>query len=168
MFIGANTASAETAKNTKQPSTKQQTVKKTQPKKKTKSAPMTNAQALDAFNKNIGIKLLSRNLIIDKQNNKVVSLAYEIENRGNKPIKSVSWINIFAVNKTVFHQQAIPLQFEKSFASKGKMRLNLELAFSTLSKEAQAIFSDPNQPISSVTIARQIIFANGKQINVKN
>lgn len=181
MFIGANTAYAETAKsqkNTKNVKThtakssqaKQQPTKKQVYKKKSsaKQAAMSNEQALDAFNKSIGIKLVARDLLTDKQNNQVVSLTYEIENRGNQPIKSVSWVNIYAVNKTVFHQQAIPLQFEKAFASKAKMRLNLELAFSTLSKESQAIFSDPNQRVSSVTIARQIVFANGKKIEVKN
>lgn len=169
MFIGLNTTNAETAKNTKQHAVKkQQVAKKQQSKRKSRSAPMTNEQALDAFNKSIGIKLVARDLLTDKQNNQAISLTYEIENRGNQPIKSVSWVNIYAVNKTVFHQQAIPLQFEKAFASKAKMRLNLELAFSTLSKEAQAIFSDPNQRVSSVTIARQIVFANGKKIEVKN
>lgn len=181
MFIGANTAYAETAKsqkNTKNVKThtakssqaKQQPAKKQVHKKKSsaKQAAMSNEQALDAFNKSIGIKLVARDLLTDKQNNQVVSLTYEIENRGNQPIKSVSWINIYAVNKAVFHQQSIPLQFQTPFAGKAKIRLNLELAFSTLSKEAQAIFSDPNQRVSSVTIARQIVFANGKKIEVKN
>lgn len=189
IFVG-NTANAETAnhsktntKTTKQvkqpvkaqhakpqaakPQQAKQQVAKKQPVKK-KPVAMTNAQALDAFNKSIGIRLVARDLVTDKQNNKLVSLSYEIENRGNTPIKSVNWVNIYAVGKTVFHQQPLPLQFETPFAGKAKIRLNLELAFSTLSKEAQAIFSDPNQRISSVTIARQIVFANGKQINVKN
>lgn len=167
IFVGANTAYAEVAKNTKQQPAKKQQEAKKQPAKK-KSVAMTNAQALEAFNKNIGIRLVARDLITDKQNNKLVSLSYEIENRGNTPIKSVNWVNIYAVGKTVFHQQPLPLQFETPFTGKAKIRLNLELAFSTLSKEAQAVFSDLNQPISSVTIARQIVFANGKQINVKN
>lgn len=168
IFVGVSSTYAETTKNTKAQPVKKQVVKKEQSKKKTKSVAMTNAQALEAFNKSIGIKLVARDLLTDKQNNKIVSLSYEIENRGNTAIKSVNWINVYAVDKKVFHQQALPLQFETPFAGKAKIRLNLEIALSTLSKEAQAIFSDQNQRVSSVTIARQVVFANGQKIDVKN
>lgn len=169
-LIGTTSAYAETNTKTTKQAKQQQTAKQQKAKKqaKKKNAPLTDAQALDLFNKSIGIRLVARDLITNKDGSKSVSLVYDIENRGDKGIKSVNWVNVYAVDKTIFHQQGIPLQFEKPFASKAKFRINLELAVNSLSKEAQAIFSDPNQRISSVTVARQIVFADGKKVDIKN
>ena len=49
--------------------------------------------ALERFNQNVGIHLVSRGLQADKNNQPVVTLTYTIQNKGQNKIRSLNWVS---------------------------------------------------------------------------
>lgn len=164
IFTLTNTAYAET----KQPQTKQQIQKKPQSKKRQKDQ-STKEPELAQFNNTVNIRLVSRNILVDNQGNKLVSLSYTLKNKSKKAIKSVHWLGAYLVNNELLHIEDLPIKFETPLPANSKeIDITVSIPFNALKPQAQAAFNDPQANITGLVVAREIVFANGKKIEVKN
>lgn len=156
-FVLSHNALAETA---------QKTPKLTQAEKRQQAA---DEKALKAFNNSIGITYTGRSLIVDPNGQKTAVIRYTLENKSKKPIKSVYWVAVYALNKEAIHVKDVVLPFEKPYlASKSKVRIEVHLPFSEIAPAAHEIFSKPEPQVQAYAVARNITFSDNKRIDVKN
>lgn len=121
---------------------------------------------LDAFNKNVGIKLVERS-IAAQDNQPVAVLNYEVTNRGKNRIKNLNWVSAFTINDQVFFLQEIKTELDKAINA-GKMeRITVVLPINELPENIRPVFATGETAIGHLTVAKRIDFTNGKNITVK-
>lgn len=126
----------------------------------------TEEKSLKAFNQNVSIKLLQRG-IEASDNQTLVTLMYEITNKGKNRIKNLHWLSAFTLNEQVFFVQEIQTKLDKAIAAKKTEHIIVKLPLNNLPENIRTIFLSKESPIGHLPVAKQIDFTNGKKIEVK-
>ncbi|MDH2998694.1 hypothetical protein A1D22_11095 [Pasteurellaceae bacterium LFhippo2] len=121
---------------------------------------------LIAFNKAIKIKLIERKIGNDGQQDFAINI-FELENTGNKNIKSLHWTAVYTVDGQPFMSQPIRINSEKPLRTKSKEKLTVQIPLGTVNEQARNIFKDTNASIGVMNRAELIQFSNGSKIEVK-
>lgn len=165
------TTAKKAAEKTTATATKKVATEKTEPKKATatqkKTAPVATLQGLEAFNKSVGITLVQRATAV-QDNQPVAVLVYEVKNKGKNSIKSLHWASAFTVNNQIFFvQEEIQPQFEKALGENQTETITITLLLDKLPENIRNVFASTEAPIGHITVAKQITFADGTRIEVK-
>lgn len=136
--------------------------------KSAKTATTQQDSELKKFNEAVGIMPKARQFGQNEENQPMVVITFEVENRGKQPIKSLSWIGAFSYQQTVFFMQEMPINFEEPLTAGAKTDISVSMPLALFPEQAQGIMADLNVPIDILNVARNITFSNGTQINVKD
>ena len=97
--------------------------------------------ALERFNQNVGIHLVSRGLQADKNNQPVVTLTYTIQNKGQNKIRSLNWVSAYQIENKIFYVRELPINFEPSLDSKQQIDVTFNVPLSEMPEQAQQLFA---------------------------
>ena len=122
--------------------------------------------ALERFNQNVGIHLVSRGLQADKNNQPVVTLTYTIQNKGQNKIRSLNWVYAYQIENKIFYVRELPINFEPSLNSKQQIDVTFNVPLSEMPEQAQQLFASREAKISAINGAKNVVFSNGKRIVV--
>lgn len=121
---------------------------------------------LKEFNRNVGLLFTQRG-VITENNKTVITLTYEIENRGSRHIKELTWVAVFIQGDKNLLMQEIPLTFKKAIKPKEKETITLNLPLEHIPQQSQQYFLSQDASISALNVAKKLSFTNGKRIIVK-
>lgn len=122
--------------------------------------------ALERFNQNVEIHLVSRGLQADKNNQPVVTLTYTIQNKGQNKIRSLNWVSAYQIENKIFYVRELPINFEPSLNSKQQIDVTFNVPLSEMPEQAQQLFASREAKISAINGAKNVVFSNGKRIVV--
>ena len=122
--------------------------------------------ALERFNQNVGIHLVSRGLQADKNNQPVVTLTYTIQHKGQNKIRSLNWVSAYQIENKIFYVRELPINFEPSLDSKQQIDVTFNVPLSEMPEQAQQLFASREAKISAINGAKNVVFSNGKRIVV--
>ncbi|WP_233115057.1 hypothetical protein [Aggregatibacter actinomycetemcomitans] len=148
-----------------EPNTKGKVQTTQQTKQKTKN---TQEGALSQFKKSIDIHFEERDIVVDDDNQAYVLVKYSVENKSNKPIKSLYWIAAYLYDQQMIYSHDVPLNFAQPMAPKTKITVNLRIPFNQIPEQYRSLFTHLQEPIQVYSVARNLTFADGQQINVAN
>ena len=103
-----------------------------------------------------------------KDNHAYVLVKYSVENKSNKSIKSLYWIAAYLYDQQMIYSQDVPLNFAQPMAPKAKITVNLRIPFNQIPEQYRSLFTHLQEPIQVYSVARNVTFADGQQINVAN
>lgn len=126
-------------------------------------------EALNQFNNSVQIQISPRQFSKDVQNNDVIVYSYNIKNISGKPIKSLSWSNIYAANnQTIYAAPGLfHANFNQEFVPNADITLNLQLSVANLPEQIRPLFLDKNLAVNALVSSPTIEFTDGSQIIVK-
>lgn len=122
--------------------------------------------ALERFNQNVGIYLISRGLQTDQNNQPMVTLTYTLQNKGKNKIKSLHWVSAYQIENNTFYVRELPINFEPSLNSKQQIDVTFNVPLSEMPEQAQQLFANREAKISVINGAKNVVFSNGKRIVV--
>lgn len=122
--------------------------------------------ALERFNQNVGIYLISRGLQTDQNNQPMVTLTYTLQNKGKNKIKSLHWVSAYQIENKIFYVRELPINFEPSLDSKQQIDVTFNVPLSEMPEQAQQLFASREAKISAINGAKNVVFSNGKRIVV--
>lgn len=122
--------------------------------------------ALERFNQNVGIYLISRGLQTDQNNQPMVTLTYTLQNKGKNKIKSLHWVSAYQIENNTFYVREFPINFEPLLNSKQQIDVTFNVPLSEMPEQAQQLFSNREAKISIINGAKNVVFSNGKRIVV--
>lgn len=135
---------------------------------KTQQTQTNQNSDLKKFNDAVQITPKTRQIGQTQQKQPVLILSYEIANKGKQAIKSLKWIGAYGYQKDIFFQLDVPVTLEKPLRPRSKTVITISIPMDLLPEPAKQIFADFQKPIEVFSIARNITFSNGSQINVKD
>lgn len=122
--------------------------------------------ALERFNQNVGIYLISRGLQTDQNNQPMVTLTYTLQNKGKNKIKSLHWVSAYQIENNTFYVRELPINFEPLLNSKQQIDVTFNVPLSEMPEQAQQLFASREAKISAINGAKNVVFSNGKRIVV--
>ena len=122
--------------------------------------------ALERFNQNVGIYLISRGLQTDQNNQPMVTLTYTLQNKGKNKIKSLHWVSAYQIENNTFYVRELPINFEPLLNSKQQIDVTFNVPLSEMPEQAQQLFASREAKISAINGAKNVAFSNGKRIVV--
>lgn len=122
--------------------------------------------ALERFNQNVGIYLISRGLQTDQNNQPMVTLTYTLQNKGKNKIKSLHWVSAYQIENNTFYVREFPINFEPLLNSKQQIDVTFNVPLSEMPEQAQQLFASREAKISAINGAKNVVFSNGKRIVV--
>lgn len=122
--------------------------------------------ALERFNQNVGIYLISRGLQTDQNNQPMVTLTYTLQNKGKNKIKSLHWVSAYQIENNTFYVREFPINFEPLLNSKQQIDVTFNVPLSEMPEQAQQLFANREAKISVINGAKNVVFSNGKRIVV--
>lgn len=122
--------------------------------------------ALERFNQNVGIYLISRGLQTDQNNQPMVTLTYTLQNKGKNKIKSLHWVSAYQIENNTFYVREFPINFEPLLNSKQQIDVTFNVPLSEMPEQAQQLFASREAKISTINGAKNVVFSNGKRIVV--
>ena len=128
----------------------------------------TQEAALSQFKKSVDIHFEERDIVVDENNQAYVLVKYSVENKSNKSIKSLYWIAAYLYDQQMIYSQDVPLNFAQPMAPKAKITVNLRIPFNQIPEQYRTLFTHLQEPIQVYSVARNVTFADGQQINVAN
>lgn len=161
----------EMAKKAKQKTEQTAPVAENQATEQTQTVTQDDAEnlaMLEKFNAALRIENTGRTLGEDENKVPNAAFSYTISNVGDKQIKGVKWIFAYVYNGNVIHTAPFGIDISDTFEPQTAFNLNFLIPLADINEEARKIIADPASEIASVTIAREITFADGSQIIVTN
>ena len=139
--------------------------KPTQPVQQSTKTKNTQEAALSQFKKSVDIHFEERDIVVDEDNQAYVLVKYSVENKSNK---SLYWIAAYLYDQQMIYSQDVPLNFSQPMAPKAKITVNLRIPFNQIPEQYRTLFTHLQEPIQVYSVARNVTFTDGQQINVAN
>lgn len=126
-----------------------------------------NSPELEEFNAAISIKAVSRAIVHNENGQREFEVTYLIENKGKTDIAHVHWLSVYLLeNKIVYNKSSFTDFDGKPLKPKQYVRVSFKYPESDLPPFSVDIFDRLDLPISTLIVAKQLQFSDGRIIKI--
>lgn len=126
----------------------------------------TQDVSLPVFQNYVVVRFEGRDIAVDDDNQAYVSVKFSVENKSDKPINFLQWLNVYTYEKQVVYLQKVPLNFAQPMAPSAKININLRIPFNKVPGEYRSVFSRLQDDLIVYVVPENVVFSDGQKINV--